>query len=113
MKPTPENVEKFLAIMQAAGGEMTAKEVQEGQASDEGKRQKARKLLVEPFEEAGFDLDATLRDYATRLRNGNLTQGEAQVVMLVIGVYKDSVTDLARWGFIKAETAALVEAALH
>jgi hypothetical protein len=111
MKPTRANVDKFTAIMQSAGASMTAKEVQEGQASDEGKRRNAKKLLVEPFEQAGFDLDATLTDYAIRLRDGNLTQEEGEVVMLVIGIYRGAAADLARWGFIKAETRDLVVAA--
>ena len=72
MKPTRANVDKFTAIMQSAGASMTAKEVQEGQASDEGKKRNAKRLLVEPFEQAGFDLDATLTDYAVRLRDGCL-----------------------------------------
>jgi hypothetical protein len=113
MKPTKANVDKFMTIMQAAGASMTAKEVQDGQTSDKGKRRNAGKLLVEPFEQAGFDLDATLTDYAIRLRDGNLTQEEGEVVMVVIGMYKDVVPDLARWGFIKAETRDLVVAAAN
>jgi hypothetical protein len=113
MKPTKANVEEFMGIMQAAGASMTAKEAQEGFASDEGKKRNAMKLLVEPFEQAGFDLDATLRDYASRLRDGNLTQAEGEVIMVVMGIYRGVVADLARWGFIRDETRDLVVAAVN
>ena len=113
MEPTRANVEKFTAIMQAASANMTAREIQAGQSSDEGKRRITKKLLVDPFEEAGFDLNATLRDFAVRLRDGNLTQDQAQAIMVVLSIYKDSVADFARWGFINTETSELVKAAAN
>lgn len=108
MPPTPANADALTTIIQAAGGEMTAKEIQEGRESDEAKKRNADKLFVAPFAAAGFDLDATLADYAVRLRDGNLTQDEAQVVMGVVTIYKGMVADLARWGFIRSETRDLV-----
>ena len=108
MPPTSANADSLTTIIQAAGREMTAKEIQEGRESDEAKKRNADKLFVAPFAAAGFDLDATLADYAIRLRDGNLTQDEAQVVMGIMTIYKSVVVDLARWGFIRSETRDLV-----
>ena len=108
MPPTPANGDALTAIIQAAGREMTAKEMQEGRESDEAKKRNADRFFVAPFAAAGFDLDATLADYAVRLREGNLTQAEAPVVMGIMTIYKGMVADLAQWGFFRGETRDLV-----
>lgn len=110
MPPTKVNVEKFTALMEAASQQLTAKEKQESQASDEGSKHVVKKLLIDPFTDAGFDLDATLADYAVRLRDGNVTQDETQAAILVLYIFQEKVADLARWGFIKSETRDLVKA---
>jgi len=47
-----------------------------------------------------------------RLRDGNLTQAEGEVIMVVMAIYRGAAADLARWGFIKGETRDLVVAAI-
>ncbi len=110
MPPTKAQVEKFTALMEAAGQNLSTKEQQESRTSDEGNRRAVKKLLVDPFAETGFALDATLADYAARLRDGNLTRDETQAAILVLYIFQDKVADLARWGFIKSETSDLVKA---
>lgn len=111
MEPTKENAEKFTARMNAAGEAVTAKEKQESQASDDGKKRLVKKLLVKPFADAGFDLDTTLASYATRLSEGSFTYDEQQVAILILYMFQTEAPDLARWGFIKNETRDLVKAA--
>lgn len=109
MPPTKAQVEKFTALMESAGQNLTTKEQQDGRTTDEGNKHVVKKLLVDPFAETGFDLDTTLADYAVRLRDGNLTQDETQAAILVLYIFQDKATDLARWGFIKSETRDLVK----
>ena len=108
MPPTQANADALSKIIQAAGREITMKETQEGSESDEARKRNTRKLFVAPFARAGFNLDATLADYAVRLRDGNFTQDEAPVVMGIVMLYKDTAADLARWGSIRSETRGLV-----
>jgi hypothetical protein len=112
MPATQDSFGKVSDIMQEVGKNLTARDVEEGKASEEGKKAMTKKLMVEPFENAGYDLDATLKDFAVRLRDGNLTQDQGAVVMGVMGIYGEQVTNLARWGFIKEETKATVLNAL-
>lgn len=109
MPPTKVQVEKFTALMEAAGQNLTTKEQQDGRTTDDGNKHVVKKLLVNPFAETGFDLDTTLADYAVRLRDGNLTQDETEAVIVVLYILQDKVADLARWGFIKSETRDLVK----
>lgn len=71
-----------------------------------------KKSLVEPFEKAGYDLDATLKDFAVRLRDQNYTVAQLIVIDGVMKIYGQVVSDLARLGFIEEETANLVTSAL-
>ena len=112
MPPTEESALKLFGIMQEVQKNVTAREVEDGKASDEGKKAMMKRLLVDPFAKAGYDLDATLKDFAVRLRDGNLTQDQGRVVMGLLGLYGGNISDLARWGFIKEETKNLVTSAL-
>ncbi len=112
MPATQDSFGKVSDIMQEVGRNLTARDVENGKASEEGKKAMTKKLMVEPFEKAGYDLDATLKDFSVRLRDGNLTQDQGAVVMGVMGIYGEQVSDLARWGFIKEETKDLVSSAL-
>lgn len=109
MKPTQENFDKVAARMHEATQSVTAREGDDAKASDEGKKHVEEKLLVDPFKEAGFNLDATLKDYAIRVRDGNATQDESEIVMGILVLYKDQAPDLARWGFIQPATKNLIE----
>lgn len=109
MPPTKADAEKFTALMEIAGQKLSAKEQQESRTTDEGHRRAVEKLLVDPFAAAGFDLDATLTDYAQRLHNGNLTEDETQIAILVLYVFQDKSDDLARWGYIRSETRNLIK----
>lgn len=110
MEPTKANAEKFTSRMEVAGQTVTASEKQESQSTDEGRKRLVKKMLVEPFADAGFDLDATLANYAKRLNDGSLTNDEQQVAILVLYMFQTEAPDLARWGYIRNETKDLVKA---
>jgi len=108
MEPTRENFEEVSDEIQAAGRTLTAKEIAEVQVNDDAKRRQLTRVFVEPVEDAGFDLDATLADFAKRLRDGEFTEDEATVALGMLSVYRGIVGDLARWKIIREETRDLV-----
>jgi hypothetical protein len=112
MPPTEENFKKVAANMQEVQKDITPKNAAGGKTGDEGQKEMAKKLFVQPFEEAGYDLDATLRDYATRIRNGDLTQDQGTIVMGVVAIYSQELPDLTRWGFIREDTEKSLTSAL-
>jgi hypothetical protein len=104
MPPNKESADKVADRIQEAGKNVTEKEVEDGKASDEGKKALMHKMLVEPFENAGYDLNATLEDFAVRLRDKSFTQDEGEVMMLVMSIYGEQAEDLAHFGFISEQT---------
>lgn len=112
MAPTLANFQKVSDAVRVAGDRVTEREIQDARANDEAMKKLIKKTLVDTVDDAGFDLDATLKDFATRLRAGNYTQDEGVIVMGFIALYKDHVADLARWGFIHADTKDSVEHAI-
>ena len=104
MPPNKESADKVADRIQEAGKNVTEKEVEDGKASDEGKKALVNKMIVEPFERAGYDLNATLEDFAVRLRDKNFTQDEGEVIMLVMSIYGEQAEDLAHFGFISDQT---------
>jgi len=113
MEPTRENFDEVFDRIQAAGRNLTAKEMAEVQVNDDAKRRYLTRAFVDPVEDSGFDLDATLAGFATRLRDGDFTEDEATVAFGMLGVYKGLVVDLARWELIRVETRDLVLAAFQ
>lgn len=71
----------------------------------------AKKSLVDPLADRGYDLDATLASYARRLNSGDLSGSEEWVVLLMLACAHASASDLVRWNFITPETGVLVNAA--
>ena len=108
MEPTREDFEEVFDQIQIAGRQLTAKEIAEIQTSDEAKRRYMKRVFVDPVDEAGFDLDATLADFAVRLRDGDFTEEEASIALGMLTAYKGMVVDLARWEIIGGETRDLV-----
>ena len=108
MEPTRDNFEEVFDQIQIAGRQLTAKEMAEIQTSDAAKRRYMKRVFVDPVDEAGFDLDATLADFAVRLRAGDFTEEEASIALGMLTAYKGMVVDLARWEIIGGETRDLV-----
>jgi hypothetical protein len=110
MEPTRSNFEEVVGnIKLAATQGITAKEAQDSKISDQAEKGVMKKLMVEPFTDAGFSLDATLNEFAGRTLDGSYTIEQGSIAEMVLAIYREKAADLARWGFIRAETKALMD----
>ncbi len=98
--------------MQANNNDIPASEIADGRAGDEVKKAIMKKALIDPFEKAGYDFDATLKEFAVRLRDDNLPRDQVAAAMKMMNIYGEQVADLARLGLIKEETRDLVTSVL-
>ena len=97
-----------MAIREFGEPDWTSMKDQKNSKADEYLRQVAKRLLVDPFVEGGRDLDGTLAEYASRLRDQSLSPEEEAAVAVLVGIYRNAVADLARWGFISKRTRNLL-----
>jgi hypothetical protein len=112
-KPTAEaDFSKRADPMQANNNDIPASEIADGRAGDEVKKAIMKKALIDPFEKAGYDFDATLKEFAVRLRDDNLPRDQVAAAMKMMNIYGEQVADLARLGLIKEETRDLVTSVL-
>jgi hypothetical protein len=108
MQPSEGDLVRVSEAIQKAAKAITIRESNEATSSDEAKKGLIKKVYVETFEREGFDLDATLKNFSTRMRSGDVTPDEASVAFAVIAVYEGQAADFARWGFISQETSDLI-----
>jgi hypothetical protein len=112
MAPTDENMEKFGAAVKEIAKNLTAREEDLGKSdTEEGKKFALKKVIVEPFEMCGFDLDATLKDYSTRMKDGNYTRDQGQVMTMVYMLCSEKIDDLVTYGFVQGGTRDMFKAA--
>jgi hypothetical protein len=104
MPPTESALGKVVDNMKEVDNGLTEREIENGKASEKGKKAMIEKVMVEPFQDAGYDLDATLEDFTIRLREGNFTQEQGAVITGFMSIYGEAAEDLARFGFIKEQT---------
>lgn len=112
MAPTRENAEAMIERMDQAHKKLSVRAIEEARSNDEARRQNARRVFVEPVSDAGYDFDATLRHYSQGLIDGSFTQEEAEISAYFLTLYRASMDDLMRWGFLKKDTHELMTKAL-
>ena len=108
LSPAHGNGLKGVGLEQAVANGITLKDIEDAAASDEGRKAAMKKVLLDPFEQVGYDFDAALRDCAVRVRDGNLSPDQATAARSMMSVYAEQAADLVRWGLIKEETRDLV-----
>ena len=106
--PAENGAEILLAINEIGERDWASRRDQKNSNADEYLRQVAKRLLVDPFVEGGRDLDGTLAEYASRLRDQSLSPEEEAAVAVLVGIYRNAAADLARWGFISKRTRNLL-----
>ena len=109
LKPTESDVMKVATAMQESATAVTAKEVEAAQTSAEGKKALLKKTIVDSFSAAGFDADQSLQSFAKKWIEKDVTQEEAQYVMVLLNPIIQSLPQLKEHSLLAPETIALLE----